>query len=152
MVKEFECLSRTFFAEINSLKNDVLTAYASIAKTPLTHSGILINHLLDQVSFLREQIKSKDQQMNFLLQHASRYDDIYLSKGSVLPENVKQTNIEQKSDQEQIPSTIPMPTTPKKNLKNSDFIKVDNNEIFPIPNGTNLKEKDNHIASVPEKE
>ena len=45
-----------------------------------------------------------------------------------------------------------MPTTPKKNLKNSDFIKVDNNETFPIPNDISLKEKDNHIASVPEKE
>ena len=118
----------------------------------MTHSDVLINHLLDQVSLLREQIKSTDQQMNSLLEHASRCDDIYLSKGSVLPENVKQINIEQKSDEEQISSTTPMPTTPKKNLKNSDFIKVDNIETFPIPNGTNLKEKDKHISSVPEKE
>ena len=57
----------------------------------------------------------------------------------MLPENVKQTNIEQKSDQEQIASTIPMPT-PKKNLNHSDVVNVDNNETLPIPNGTNLKE------------
>ena len=77
---------------------------------------------------------------------------MYLSKkGSMLPENVKQTNIEQKSNQEQIPSTIPIPK-PKENLSNNDFINVDNNETFPIPNGINLKEKFNHIASVPEKE
>ena len=89
MVKEFERLTQAFFAEINQQKNDVLTPGASIT-----------NHLLDQVSFLREQIKSKDLQINSLLEHASRRNDIYLSKGSVLPENVKETNIEQKSDQE----------------------------------------------------
>ena len=103
------------------------------------------------MSFLREQIESKDQQIQSLLEHASRRDHIYLSKGSVLPENKKQTNIEQKSDQEQIPSTIPM-STPKKNLNNSDIISVGNNETLPVPNGTDLKEKDNHVESVPKKE
>ena len=42
--------------------------------------------------------------------------------------------------------------TPKKNLNNNDVINAGNNETLPIPNGTNLKEKVNHIASVPEKE
>ena len=133
------------------MKNDVLTPDAPITNTPLTHSDVFINHLLDQVSFLREQIKSKDQQMNFFLEQSSRRDHIYLSKCSVLPENIKQTNIEQKSDQEPIPSTIPMPT-PKKNLSNSDVVNVDNNETFPISNGTSSKEKDSHIESVPKKE
>ena len=69
----------------------------------------------------------------------------------MVPENVKQTNIEQNSDQEQIPSTIPL-LTPKKNLNNNNVINIDNNETLPIPNGTNLKETVNHIASVAEKE
>ena len=69
----------------------------------------------------------------------------------MLPENVKRTNIDQKSNQEQIPSTIPIPK-PKKNLSNNDVINVDNNETLPIPAGTNLKEKLYPIASVPEKE
>ena len=80
-----------------------------------------------------------------------RHIYIYLSKGSVLTENINQTNIEQKSDQEQIPSTIPVPT-PKKNPNNSNVINVDNNETLPTPNGTNLKEKGNHIESVLRKE
>ena len=37
--------------------------------------------------------------------------------GSLLLANIKQAIIEQKSDQEKIPSTLPM-LTPKKNLKN----------------------------------
>ena len=41
--------------------------------------------------------------------------------------------------------------TPNKNLNNNDVINVDNSETFRIPNGTTLKKKDNHIASVPEK-
>ena len=114
---------------------------------PLNHSDIFINYILYQVSFLRARIKSRDQQINSLLEYASRLDDIYLSKkGAMLPENAKQTNIKQKSDQEQIPSTIPMPT-PKKNQ-----INVDNNETILISNGNNLKKKVNHIVSVAEKE
>ena len=129
LVKEFKSLTQALFAEINSLKSDVLTPDAPITNTPLIHSDGFINHLLDQVAFLREQIESKYQQINSLLENASRRGDIYLSKkGSMLPENVKQTNIEEKSDQEQIASTIAMPT-PKSNLKNSDVINVDNNEI-----------------------
>ena len=37
-------------------------------------------------------------------------------------------------------------------LYNNDVINVDDNETLPIPNGTNLKKKDNHIGSVPKKE
>ena len=117
LVKEFIGLTQAFFAEIKSFQNDVLTPDAPITNTPLTRSDVFINHLLDQVSFLREQIKSKDQQINSLFEHASRRDHIYLSKGSVLPENVKQTNTEQKSDQEQIPSAILMPTPKKEPFK-----------------------------------
>ena len=83
--------------------------------------------------------------------------DIYLSKkGSLLPVSLRKTNIEWKSDQEQIQSTPPMPI-PKKNLKNSDVINTDNNKTLPILNCTTLKEneasrKGNQIALVPEKE
>ena len=46
-------------------------------------------------------MNSKDQQINPLLEHPSRCDDIYLSKkkSSLLPGILKQINIEQKSDQ-----------------------------------------------------
>ena len=76
--------------------------------------------------FLRKQIKSKYQQINSLLEQATRRDEIYHSKkGSLLPANVRQTNKEQKSDQKQIPLTLPIPA-PKKNLRNSDAINIDN--------------------------
>ena len=58
LVKEFKRLTQGVFAEINSLENDVLTPDAPITNTPLTQSDVYMNHLLDQVSFLREQ-KSK---------------------------------------------------------------------------------------------
>ena len=47
-------------------------------------------------------MSSKDQQINPLLEHPSKCDDIYLSKkkkSSLLPGILKQINIEQKSDQ-----------------------------------------------------
>ena len=55
----------------------------------MSHSEKSINHLLDQVSFLREQIKSKDQQINALLEHTSTCDEMYISKAvPLLPSNV----------------------------------------------------------------
>lgn len=71
-------LTQAFFAKINSLKSDLLTPGAPI--TNLNHSEIFIIHLLDQLLFLKEQIKSKIQHANSLLQHESRIDDAYLSK------------------------------------------------------------------------
>ena len=76
------------------MKSDVLTPDAPITNMELNHSRKFIKHLLDQVSFLREQTKSKDQQRNSLLEHASRCDIGHLSKnGLLLPANTKQTNI-----------------------------------------------------------
>ena len=64
LVEEFNRLYRNklVFAEINSLKSDALIPDAPIPYIPLSHSEKFINHLLDQVSFLRKQIRSKDRQ------------------------------------------------------------------------------------------
>ena len=78
LVELVYCLIQAFFAKINSLKSDLLTPGAPI--TNLNHSEIFIIHLLDQLLFLKEQIKSKIQHANSLLQHESRIDDAYLSK------------------------------------------------------------------------
>lgn len=57
LVELVYCLTQAFFAKINSLKSDLLTPGAPI--TNLNHSEIFIIHLLDQLLFLKEQIKSK---------------------------------------------------------------------------------------------
>ena len=45
---------------IGLFKSHLPTPDASITNMPWIHSELFINHLLDQLSFLREQIKSKD--------------------------------------------------------------------------------------------
>ena len=45
LVKEFKCFTQVFFAEINSLKNDVLTPDAPITNTRLTHSDVSPSHI-----------------------------------------------------------------------------------------------------------
>ena len=93
LVEEFSRLTQEFFEGINSFKSDVVTPDAPITNTTLSHSKKCINHLLDQVSLLRELMKSKNQQINSLLEHSSRCDDNHVSKkGSLLPANAKQTN------------------------------------------------------------
>ena len=56
LVNNLTVSPRHFFAEVNLFKSDILTPYAPITNTPLSHSEKFINYLLDQVSFLREQI------------------------------------------------------------------------------------------------
>ena len=132
------------------LNSDVLTPDAPITNTPLSHSEKFINHLLDQVSLLREKMKAKDQQINSLLEHASKLDDIYLSKnGSLLPENIKQTNKNRSQTRNKFHLQHQCQHQ-KRTLKNSDDINVDNNEILPIPNGASLP--DSQIVSISEKE
>lgn len=80
LVELVSCLTQAFLAKLNSLKSDLLTLGAPITNVHLNHSEIFINHLLDQLSFLKEQIKSRIQHANSLLQHESRIDDAYLSK------------------------------------------------------------------------
>ena len=45
LVKEFKCFTQVFFAEINSLKNDLLTPDAPITNTRLTHSDVSASHI-----------------------------------------------------------------------------------------------------------
>ena len=80
LVEEFNCLTKSFFAEINSLKSDALIPVAPTTIALLKNSELIMNHLLVQVSFLREEIKSKDQQINSLSEHEPSRDDTCLSK------------------------------------------------------------------------
>ena len=57
-----------------------------------------MNHPSDQGSFLREQIKSKNQQIHSLLEHTSGRDNTYTfqkkkKKGSLLAANLKWNEI-----------------------------------------------------------
>ena len=74
---------------------------------------------------------------------------IFQKKRFTVPDNVKQTNIEQKSYQKQIPSTTPV-SSPKKNMNKIAMLQMTTTLRPPIQNGTSLKEKDKDIASVPE--
>ena len=44
LTEKLHRLTQAFFAEINSLKSDVLKPGVLITKTPLSHSGKFINH------------------------------------------------------------------------------------------------------------
>ena len=99
-LKNLTALHRHYLQKKKSLQSDALIPDEPTTNTPLSHRDKCINHLLDEVSFLRKQIKFKEQQKNSLLEHASRCDKIYLSKkGLLLTVNVRETNIEQKPDQ-----------------------------------------------------
>lgn len=104
------------------------------------HSEKFINHLLHQVSFLRDQTKGKDQQQ--LLNRTRSQTWWYMSykKSSPLPANVQQAYMEQKLDQKQIPSTPPT-AKPKTNLNNSDVTNISNKETYPLQ-PTHFKEKE----------
>lgn len=82
-----------------------------------------LNHLQDQASLTREQIKPKDQQINLLLEHTSKYEDEdFWKNGSLL----------QPIDLKQINSTIY--TTNANNKKTINILFIDDDETFQFAN------------------
>ena len=58
LIEEFDVLKSSFFTEVNSFKNKHLNSYLKDVYT--NNSERLIKQLQDNINFLREQLKNKD--------------------------------------------------------------------------------------------
>ena len=62
---EFDCLKKSFFKEVNIFKNEILQPSAE--NIPDHYSERVISHLEEQIVFLRDELKEKDQLIHSLL-------------------------------------------------------------------------------------
>ena len=70
IIDEFDALKSSFFAEVNSLKNKYLNSFSN--DVSINNAERLIKQLQDNIDFLRQQLKNKDEMINLLL---SKPDD-----------------------------------------------------------------------------
>ena len=59
IIDEFDAIKSSFFAEVNSLKNKYLNSYSNYVS--INNSERLIKQLQDNINFLRQQLKNKDE-------------------------------------------------------------------------------------------
>ena len=73
IIDEFDALKSSFFAEVNSLKNKYLNSFSN--DVSINNAERLIKQLQDNIDFLRQQLKCKDEMINLLPQKLSKPDD-----------------------------------------------------------------------------
>ena len=59
---EFDALKSSFFAEVNLFKNKYLSSYSN--DVSINNSERLIKQLQDNINFLRQELKNKDEMIN----------------------------------------------------------------------------------------
>ena len=67
LVKEFNDLKNNFFGKVNFTRIELLTKYESNTNNKNNGLERLLTHLLDQTSFLKDQLKTKDEMINILV-------------------------------------------------------------------------------------
>ena len=67
MIEDFDNFKKVFFAEVKSLKDKFLDSFENVVASPTDGSKIFTAHILEEVYFLRKQLKSKDEMINSLL-------------------------------------------------------------------------------------
>ena len=73
IIDEFDALKSSLFAEVNSLKNKYLNSFSN--DVSINNAERLIKQLQDNIDFLRQQLKNKDEMINLLPQQLSKPDD-----------------------------------------------------------------------------
>ena len=67
MIEDFDNFKKVFFAEVKSLKDKFLESFENVVASPTDSSKIFTAHILEEVYFLRKQLKSKDEMINSVL-------------------------------------------------------------------------------------
>ena len=78
LVEDFNDLRNNFVEEVNSFRNELLANYVCNINNQNTGSKRLITHLLNQISFHKDQLKLKDQMIDTLIEQLSKRDKAHL--------------------------------------------------------------------------
>ena len=76
MIEDFDKLKNVFFAEVKSFKDKVLDSFENLVGSPTDVSKTFTAHILEEVHFLRKQLKSKDEMINSLLNQLAKCIDM----------------------------------------------------------------------------
>ena len=76
LIEDFDKLKNAFFAEVKSFKDKVLDSFENVVGSPTDVSKTFTAHILEEVYFLRKQLKSKDEIINSLLNQLAKCNDM----------------------------------------------------------------------------
>ena len=76
LIEDFDKLKNAFFAEVKSFKDKVLDSFENVVDSPADGSKTFTAHILEEVYFLRKQLKSKDEMINALLNQLAKSNDM----------------------------------------------------------------------------
>ena len=79
ILEEFSNVKSSFLTEVKSFKNELLQSYVTPSPSKQVHRNLMseilerfINHLEEQISFLRGQLRNKDKIINSLINQFSK--------------------------------------------------------------------------------
>ena len=78
LVEDFNDLRNNFVEEVNSFRSELLANYVCNINNQNNGSKTLITHLLNQISFHKDQLKLKDQMIDTLIEQLSKRDKAHL--------------------------------------------------------------------------
>ena len=61
MIEDFYRLKKIFFAQVKSFKDKLLDSFENVVDSPTDGSKIFTAHILEEVYFLRKELKSEDE-------------------------------------------------------------------------------------------
>ena len=67
LIEDFDKLKNAFFAEVKSFKDKVSDSFENVVDSPTDGSKTFTAHILEEVHFLRKQLKSRDEMIKSLL-------------------------------------------------------------------------------------
>ena len=69
-------MKKTFFAEVKSFKDKLLDSFENVVDSRTDGSKIFTAHILEEMYFLRKQLKFKDEMINSLLNQLAKCIDM----------------------------------------------------------------------------
>ena len=97
LIEDFDKLKNAFFAEVKSFKDKILDSFENDVGSPTDASKIFMAHILEEVYFLRKQLKSKDEMINSLLNQLAKCNDML---------QLQKNNHSSSSSSSSLPSTL----------------------------------------------
>ena len=76
LIEDFDKLKNAFFAEVKSFKDKVLDSFENVVDSPTDGSKTFTTHILEEVHFLRKQLKSRDEMIKSLLNQLANCNDM----------------------------------------------------------------------------
>ena len=131
MIEDFDKLKNAFFAEVKSFKDKVLDSFENVVGSPTDVSKTFTAHILEEVHFLRKQLKSKDEMINSLLNQLAKCNDMLeLQKSN---HSSSSSSSSSSSPSSSLLLSLPLSSSPSSSPSSSSSSSSSDTNLLPTP-------------------